>query len=292
MALLFSGGLLISVLVLVSAFRVSDVNSLAVSFAMPFFQDRGSGAGFLTFSVLAAFALLQGVSARRLKWAIGLGALFIATAILVSGTRSAYVGLAIVVLVAPLVGTRFASYTVAATLAFLLLLGTVKVDSQLLDSLTGRMERSIHYYDEQREGSITERFDLWDAAWRISIDKPLFGIGYDQFGRRSREWASVPMGVNAHNEYLKLAAETGWPCTLLWIGLIGSALLTAKSIAASRVQAVRALFGAAWLCVICYSVQGLFNNFQQISKIAFTYSFLIALLLGLRAGLFRPRRSA
>ena len=290
MALLFSGGLLTSVLVLMSALRVSDVNSLAVSFAMPFFQDRGSGAGFLTFSVLAAFALLQGVSERRLKWVIGLGVLLIATAILLSGTRAAYCGLAIVILVAPFVGTRFAGYSVAAALVFLLVFGTVTFDSRLLDSLTGRMERSIQYYDEQREGSITERFDLWHAAWRISNDHPLLGIGYDQFAHRGREFASVRMGVSVHNEYLKLAAETGWPCTLLWMGLIGSALLTVRSIAAIRGQVVRALFGAAWLCVVCYSVQGLFNNFQQISKIAFTYSFLIALLLGFRSGL-RPRGS-
>jgi tetratricopeptide (TPR) repeat protein len=58
------------------------------------------------------------------------------------------------------------------------------------------------------------RLPAFQAAWEISKDFPLFGIGYDAFPVMSARYQPVDSinfrFAHVHNDYLQLLAETGW----------------------------------------------------------------------------------
>ena len=57
----------------------------------------------------------------------------------------------------------------------------------------------------QLEGSAEHRLDLWEFAWQLFQEHPVFGIGFDGFRY------SVPQGelTDTHNLYMKALAESG-----------------------------------------------------------------------------------
>lgn len=74
---------------------------------------------------------------------------------------------------------------------------------------------------EQHAGQTAVRLVLWQQAWVISTQYPLFGAGWNQFGPQQVMLATLfkptEYSNNAHNIILNLAAEIGWPITLLLI---------------------------------------------------------------------------
>lgn len=79
--------------------------------------------------------------------------------------------------------------------------------------------------------SITDRIELWGAAWSIALDHPFFGVGWGAFARQYFDFIAEPGAIgppvffnNAHNVLLQLLVETGavglvlvLPPLLLWI---------------------------------------------------------------------------
>ncbi len=75
------------------------------------------------------------------------------------------------------------------------------------------------------------RWPAFQAAWRISQDFPLFGIGYEAFSVLSARYQPIaevnPRYYHVHNDFLQLLAETGW----IGFGLlVGGVLLTVWAI--------------------------------------------------------------
>ena len=72
---------------------------------------------------------------------------------------------------------------------------------------------------EQRAGQTSVRLVLWKQAWTISLLHPWFGSGWFQFGTQQVMLSSLfpPTEYSdyAHNIVLDLAAEIGWPITVL-----------------------------------------------------------------------------
>jgi O-antigen ligase len=84
------------------------------------------------------------------------------------------------------------------------------------------------------KSSLQARSFYWEAAVRMMIDHPLFGVGMDGFGdwyRRSRtqEIADFNVGITAdtaHNIPLDIGSGGGIPLLLIYLGLIGLALIS------------------------------------------------------------------
>lgn len=72
---------------------------------------------------------------------------------------------------------------------------------------------------EQRAGQTSVRLVLWEQAWTISLLHPWFGSGWFQFGAQqamlSALFPPTEYSDYAHNIVLDLAAEIGWPITIL-----------------------------------------------------------------------------
>ena len=84
------------------------------------------------------------------------------------------------------------------------------------------------------KSSLQARSFYWEAAVRMLIDHPLFGVGMDGFGdwyRRSRtqEIADFNVGIaadTAHNIPLDIGSGGGIPLLLIYLALVGLALIS------------------------------------------------------------------
>ncbi len=85
------------------------------------------------------------------------------------------------------------------------------------------------------ESSLVSRGHYWDAAWRMLLSNPLWGIGLDSFGDwyfrfrsiAAYEWLPFQNTNSAHNVYLDIATGGGFPLIITFIALN---LLAIKSI--------------------------------------------------------------
>lgn len=72
--------------------------------------------------------------------------------------------------------------------------------------------------------SLAYRADFWRIAWRMAVDKPLFGVGIDRYQNYYREYKTLEQVTavgaedfsdSAHNLYLHFAATGGFPFAIL-----------------------------------------------------------------------------
>ena len=73
-------------------------------------------------------------------------------------------------------------------------------------------------------GSALQRFKILKVGWQIFESNPVLGVGIGCYNEANARFAPKLGKRDAHNTYLGLAAETGVPGLLLWLGLIGSVL--------------------------------------------------------------------
>lgn len=83
-----------------------------------------------------------------------------------------------------------------------------------------RAQNSTTYTVDDAQSS---RYELWRAARKMFVDKPLLGVGSRRFGEYSQAYEELShdqRGKNAHNTYLEILATTGLFGFLpfLWMG--------------------------------------------------------------------------
>lgn len=85
---------------------------------------------------------------------------------------------------------------------------------------------------EEPDGAIRGRATEMLAAARMAIDHPVFGVGPDMSGTYTREYGQVG-GLRAlegpretHCLFLEVAAETGLPGLLLFLGMLSASILS------------------------------------------------------------------
>ncbi len=82
-------------------------------------------------------------------------------------------------------------------------------------------ERFISTMDYKQDISAQSRFESWSAAWTIAWEHPLLGKGIRNSNIFSQNYGADYSGRTIHNQYLQIAADSGVPAALLFIGLIG-----------------------------------------------------------------------
>ena len=84
------------------------------------------------------------------------------------------------------------------------------------------------------KSSLEARGYYWGAAWKMTVDSPLIGVGLDNFGswyRRARsveayQWLPTQETNAAHNVYLDFSSNGGFPFLLLNLMLVVMVLLS------------------------------------------------------------------
>ncbi|MGW0884074.1 O-antigen ligase family protein [Streptomyces sp. NPDC002671] len=183
-------------------------------------SDRLIGLGLNPNYLGAALALslvaVVGLARFGRRWAWLAPAAVCAFALLQTRSRGALV-MAAAGLACVLLARRRLRYKLLIALAIVAavisLPGTMDaVEGNLLD---GRTSTELTANTEVRKQAAV-------LAMRVALDHPLRGIGYTMFPEYAR--ASLGVFINTHNDYLRLAAETGLVTlallvALLWLGL-------------------------------------------------------------------------
>jgi probable O-glycosylation ligase (exosortase A-associated) len=77
------------------------------------------------------------------------------------------------------------------------------------------------------DSSSVGRLNAWAAAWEMSKDYPIFGVGLDNFLHMFTLYAPDPDDVHvAHNTYFQMLAETGFVGLGIYVALLGTTFWT------------------------------------------------------------------
>lgn len=292
--LLASGACMIAGLVVARVLTGTNVGDLGQTFAAPFVVDRGSGAAYICWGVV----VLAVANSNALAWRrslIRVGLLATALAVILSGTRAALVGLVVLLIAMTLSNRR---YIPVILLVIISVTGLFAVARSSV-FMTQLSQRVLPFVSGGRAGlqeavqtvsSAEERLRRWRIAGEMVQAYPLFGIGYERFQDWVVKWPTAPYmaAYSVHSESLKMAAEGGLPSFAAYVSLVLGSLV-------AGLRRIRKISGdansfllIAMLGVLVYTVQGVFNNYQQISKVTIPYFFLIAVAYSIASSTATP----
>jgi O-antigen ligase len=172
-------------------------------------------------ALAAALALFAPLS-RRARVAVGLAAAIVASAVVLTGSRSAWAGLALGALVlALLAGRRARRIAVPAAVA-------AAVMAVLLSP--GLRTRLVRLGEPDATG---DREVIWRVCSAMIADRPFTGVGFGSLAVRSFEWyerlaPDFPMRAWCHQSFVTAWGEGGPLLALAlvaWFGLLARAFL-------------------------------------------------------------------
>ena len=182
------------------------------------------------FFLLAAVPLAVGV--RRLgrrSWPWDLAVLLLVLAIAGTLSRGAILGLVVMTVVALVAGMIRLRVVVALGVLF----GTaLSLTAALFPHL---VDVSLQQKEFIAEQNVSQRFQLWEAAGRMTQESPLLGLGPGSFSVYSRDYMrTVPIDPLhtldvAHNTYLEFSSELGLLGLAAFLSILGSAFVGAWS---------------------------------------------------------------
>jgi O-antigen ligase len=117
------------------------------------------------------------------------------------------------------------------------------------------------------ESSVSSRGDFWRAAWRMAVNNPIFGVGFDgyeNFYYQYRDYiAIIERGEaitsnSAHNVYLDILAIGGFPLLIVYILLT---CLVIKSLIKGqrKLDSYDPIFISLTGSWVCYQVQSIIS---------------------------------
>ena len=197
--------------------------------------------GFLVFALGVALGLA--LSERNTRWRVAywVAAALAAACLLVTFTRGAWAGgaLAVAVLLVSAWRSGYRPTRLDSALAGLLVFAVITVGAVSLGSSDGTVNLGARFASifDPASGSALSRFQIWDAAVRATLDRPVLGSGPGTFGLifpayKSPEFVQthgyLVVTDRAHDYPLQLAATTGIPAVLLFFGLCGVIALRSR----------------------------------------------------------------
>lgn len=233
-------------------------------------------AGYLTMGIVAAYVWVRHSLRRGAPGDLGLGLLAAGVGglgELLSLSRAAWLGLLAGLGLTSLAGRR----TVIGLLGLLaagivvglpaLAYGLVPAEvTERLAPLSAYFSLPDPRYEPVRPDNyaILERMAYWYAAWFMFVDSPLrgvgpgnFGVAYERFAVRG--WETLPaLATHAHNYYLHLLAETGFPGLIAHLALLAG--LVASGAAAIRRDPEDPLGWVVTGWVVAMATHNVFDN--------------------------------
>ena len=77
----------------------------------------------------------------------------------------------------------------------------------------------------ESDGSANLRYRSWEAAWRMACENPILGVGVRNSNLFSFQYGADMPGRTIHNQYLQVAADSGFVGAGLYIAVLASAWL-------------------------------------------------------------------
>jgi O-antigen ligase len=247
------------------------------------FGDMAALCGLL----LVAWAAV-GVSGlmSRLLWLVPALAAFCASAL--SGTRGAWVGIAVVLALLPLIVPRTAAGRLKALMAAAASMTVGAWLALQLPMVESRVEEVLQWAMAYLKGSPVPfgsqiRFELWRLAWDLWRAHPWVGVGFGDFPafveaalRGELDYDVVREFSHAHNVYLQFLASTGLTGFLAVLGATVAAPLNLAGAAVRR--GLRAPGVTLVVFVAAFAAFGLTEDWTSRSPFTASFGVLLALL--------------
>jgi putative inorganic carbon (hco3(-)) transporter len=191
---------------------------------------------------------------RRLLWATFV---FSIVGVLFTYSRGGLIGLCAVLLVLAAKSGKLVRATVALAAAYVFVMNFAP--PQWFE----RMD-TIRTYEE--DSSAQARLDAWYMAYRLALDRPLLGGGFDSIGQPEVVARYLPgregrrFEVSAHSIYFNLMGEHGFLGLGLFLILVASSVLTLRSLRRGRTRPswVRSYSHMLEVSLVAYLVNGAF----------------------------------
>jgi putative inorganic carbon (HCO3(-)) transporter len=121
-------------------------------------------------------------------------------------------------------------------------------------------------FDLFASASARQRFDILKTGLHIAASHSVLGVGIGCYNEANARYAPQLGERDAHNTYVRLAAEMGLPGLLLWLGLVGSVLTQVRRRRA-HLEADDRTIQVLWIerAVIGYLVAGFFGSYAGLT---------------------------
>jgi O-antigen ligase len=130
----------------------------------------------------------------------------------------------------------------------------------------GRLPTGGSQLDQFASASAVERFEVLKIGLHIAASHPILGVGIGCYREANGRYAPQSGERDAHNTYVGLAAEMGFPGLLLWLGLVGSVLARVRRQREHLVAEDR-MVQVLWIerAVIGFLVAGFFISYASLT---------------------------
>ena len=139
-----------------------------------------------------------------------------------------------------------------------------------------------HFIDiiEQKSSSITDRKITWRAAWGMSLDHAVFGVGTDNFRLNAVKYTpnAERFYHHAHNDFLNKLAVWGFPGLFLFLLLLGSIAYRSFTLRNHDDHHIRVFSQTAMLGIVAFFVASQFQCYLTDSKVLAHFAVLCAML--------------
>lgn len=103
-----------------------------------------------------------------------------------------------------------------------------------------------------KEGSNQGRLEMWKKAAEAISYYPFTGVGLGNYPLFVKPIAGYREPIYAHNTYLDIAAETGIPSALVWVGILGTAMVRFRRLGEKNI-----LFFSCFLSLVVFFAHSL-----------------------------------
>lgn len=246
--------------------------------AMGTFSHPMTFGGQIEMILLLAVAVWLQLPRGRERWAMGFLLLVLSGGLVMSYTRSAWIGFfAGAGGIGLMRGVR-AGLTLAAAVVLFMAIAV------MLDSSIGQRIRTIP--DMSQTESNTERLKTWGATIEMIKDHPVFGVGgggYRTALERYREHWGLRSRPHAHNNFLQQTAEHGLfglaAFLAIWVVILRSAWQSWRS---GLPEPYRGWLAGSAMAIVGFLTAGLFEaNFGD-SEVAMAMWFMVGLVMWIR----------
>jgi O-antigen ligase len=226
---------------------------------------RQFGAAFIILFFLRS--LQKKGSGRLLIAATWIGQVMLLEGIALTGSRTGILILVIgiaIILLSPTSKIRPQRVIVPALVIFTIY--TV-VPSSYWDSMWNSIFPSL----EEGSDTVGIRYELWNTAMRMVADKPITGIGINQFANNVLKYSdplsSTVVVVGAHSIYFSVLAETGVIGFVLFMGMLAASIFYALRAAWRLKNQDEAFMAYTWFVVLVLILIGGITKHDQYDKL-------------------------
>jgi O-antigen ligase len=236
------------------------------------------GSGQLLLLPFTIYVLYKGNKAWKYAAAVALSAAFVA--IVISQTRSVWLGTLVFIVLSGLLGYLFSPGErrkwIVSCIATILMLAVVTLlifltsrDVNFRSSMRSRIESVTQLkLNTDERSSEAQRLELWGASLQIIKDHPWLGVGAGNwnvavrpYGAGILSWSSGNyMPGSPHNTYLQVASDSGLPGVLMYIAFWMMIVVTGiKTIRKTRSADVRIITILMTSGIVAFLIDAVFN---------------------------------